>query len=81
MYLVVGLGNPDKKYLNTFHNMGFMCVDKLAQKLGVTFDEGAVIDGDKGDYGPYYQSKRKDIYHVFAKTLVEMRKKERAWGS
>lgn len=40
MYLVVGLGNPDKKYLNTFHNMGFMCVDKLAQKLGVTFDKG-----------------------------------------
>ena len=40
MYLVVGLGNPDKKYLNTFHNMGFMCVDKLAQKLGVTFDNG-----------------------------------------
>ena len=26
---------------------------------------------EKGDYGPYYQSKRKDIYHVFAKTLVE----------
>ena len=40
MYLVVGLGNPDKKYLNTFHNMGFMCVDKLAEKLGVTFDKG-----------------------------------------
>ncbi len=40
MYLVVGLGNPDKKYLNTFHNMGFMCVDRLAQKLGVTFNKG-----------------------------------------
>ena len=40
MYLVVGLGNPDKKYLNTFHNMGFMCVDHLAEKLGVTFDKG-----------------------------------------
>lgn len=37
MYLVVGLGNPEKKYFNTFHNMGFMCVDRLAEKLGVTF--------------------------------------------
>ena len=40
MYLVVGLGNPEKKYLNTFHNMGFMCVDRLAEKLGVRFDKG-----------------------------------------
>lgn len=39
MYLIVGLGNPDKKYLNTFHNMGFRCVDKLVQKLGVDFDK------------------------------------------
>lgn len=37
MYLVVGLGNPDKKYFNTFHNMGFMCVDRLAEKLNATF--------------------------------------------
>ena len=40
MYLVIGLGNPEKKYLNTFHNMGFMCVDKLVEKLGVRFDKG-----------------------------------------
>ena len=37
MYLIVGLGNPDKKYLNTFHNAGFLCVDLLADKLGETF--------------------------------------------
>ena len=55
MYLIVGLGNPDKKYLNTFHNMGFMCVDKLAEKLGVEFTKGeckavtahAFVDGQK----------------------------------
>lgn len=40
MYLVVGLGNPEKKYFNTFHNMGFMCVDKLVDKLGVQFTKG-----------------------------------------
>ena len=40
MYLVVGLGNPEKKYFNTFHNMGFMVVDRLVEKLGVEFNKG-----------------------------------------
>ena len=39
--------------------------------FGVHFDEGAVSDGDNGAYGPYRQRQRKDIYHVFAKHLVE----------
>ena len=42
---------------------------------GVHFDEGAILgeDGtvcDKGVYGPYKQSLRGPIYHVFAKQLV-----------
>ncbi|MDE6583271.1 MAG: aminoacyl-tRNA hydrolase [Clostridia bacterium] len=39
MNIVVGLGNPDAKYKNTYHNIGFDCVDALAQKLGITFDK------------------------------------------
>ena len=37
---------------------------------GIRFDEGATEDGDKGDYGPYTQSQRCAIYHVYAKQLV-----------
>ena len=37
MKLIVGLGNPDDKYKNTFHNLGFMSVDKAADKLGFSF--------------------------------------------
>ena len=37
MKLIVGLGNPDDKYKNTFHNLGFMAVDSVAEKLGVEF--------------------------------------------
>ncbi|MGN0489474.1 MAG: aminoacyl-tRNA hydrolase [Ruminococcus sp.] len=34
-YIVVGLGNPDKKYDNTRHNVGFMTVDYIADKTDV----------------------------------------------
>ena len=37
---------------------------------GVNFDEGMTLEGEKGAYGPYKQSLRRDIYHVYAKELV-----------
>ncbi len=39
---------------------------------GITFDEGAISETEEiGEYGPYIQSKRKDIYQAFAKYLIE----------
>ena len=38
--------------------------------FGITFDEGAAIDGDSGSYGPYRQRQRKEVYQCFAKALV-----------
>lgn len=32
-YLVVGLGNPDRKYENTRHNTGWLALDYIAEKL------------------------------------------------
>lgn len=36
IYLIVGLGNPGREYHNTRHNMGFMAVDSITQKWGIS---------------------------------------------
>ncbi len=38
---------------------------------GLNFDEGATLDGDSGKYGPYRQSHRAFVYHIFGKDLVQ----------
>lgn len=39
MKLIVGLGNPGKEYENTRHNIGYIFIDSLADKLGVSIDK------------------------------------------
>lgn len=35
MYLIVGLGNPEKEFSNTRHNMGFDVINKIAKKYEI----------------------------------------------
>lgn len=35
MFLIVGLGNPGEEYANTLHNLGFLVIDRLAQKHAI----------------------------------------------
>lgn len=52
-YIVVGLGNPDRKYNNTRHNTGFIMIDYIAEKIGVKINrvkfKSTVGEGKIGD--------------------------------
>ena len=37
--LIVGLGNPDSKFLNTRHNIGFWFIDSLVDSLRIHFND------------------------------------------
>ena len=51
--------------------VGLIC--DVFKKLGIKIDEGVMGESqESGDFGPYTQSKRVDIYHTFAAYLMDL---------
>lgn len=38
-WIIAGLGNPGRKYSGTRHNIGFMVLDRLAEKFGISLTQ------------------------------------------
>ena len=38
MYIIAGLGNPDRQYEGTRHNAGFDVIDRIADKYNIAVD-------------------------------------------
>jgi peptidyl-tRNA hydrolase, PTH1 family len=38
-WLIAGLGNPDDRYRRSRHNLGFMALDRLAERCGARLDQ------------------------------------------
>ena len=49
---------------------GVDIIIKTLSYFGIHFDEGACTDGETGDYGPYRQRQRAEIYQTYVKELV-----------
>src|SRR2546425_5071523 len=39
MKLIIGLGNPDRRYRHTRHNVGWEVIDRVGWRLGIAVDQ------------------------------------------
>ncbi len=46
MRIIIGLGNPGKKYAGTRHNAGFMAVDRLAARQGWQWEKNKKFEAE-----------------------------------
>jgi len=75
MYIVVGLGNPGKEYENTRHNIGFMAIDKLSDKLGIKVEKNkhkALIGKDTVNHETVMLAKPQTFMNLSGEAVIDI---------
>ena len=78
MYLVAGLGNPGEEYALTPHNMGFLTVDRLAERHGIRVtrrDSKALVGMGEIDGHPVMLAKPQTFMNLSGTSLAPLMEK------
>ena len=78
MFLVAGLGNPGEEYAHTPHNLGFLTVDRLAERHGIRVtrkDSKALIGVGEIDGQPVMLAKPQTFMNLSGTSLAPLMEK------
>jgi PTH1 family peptidyl-tRNA hydrolase len=78
MFLVAGLGNPGEEYKLTPHNLGFLTIDRLAERHGIRVtrrDSKALIGVGEIDGHPVMLAKPQTYMNLSGTSLVPLMQK------
>jgi len=78
MFLVAGLGNPGEEYKLTPHNLGFLTVDRLAERHGIRVtrrDSKALVGLGEIDGHPVMLAKPQTYMNLSGTSLVPLMEK------
>ena len=78
MFLVAGLGNPGEEYANTPHNLGFLVVDRLAERHGIRVnrkDSKALVGVGDIDGHPVMVAKPQTYMNLSGTSLAPLMEK------
>lgn len=74
MRLVVGLGNPGKKYQHTKHNVGFDCVDLVAKELNVKLKKSLRFNAEVGKERDFVLLKPLTYMNLSGNSIIKVMK-------
>jgi PTH1 family peptidyl-tRNA hydrolase len=78
MFLVAGLGNPGEEYALTPHNLGFLTVDRLAERYGIRVnrkDSKALVGVGEIDGHPVMLAKPQTFMNLSGTSLAPLMEK------
>jgi PTH1 family peptidyl-tRNA hydrolase len=78
MFLVAGLGNPGEEYALTPHNLGFLTVDRLAERFGIRVtrkDSKALIGLGEIDGQPVMLAKPQTYMNLSGSSVASLMEK------